>query len=137
MTPLTCSKTASTPQKQPPARTAVCSPLVFASGASIAGLGTLLPGVTADTEVVLHALIAEIMEIKIKSPEILSKYGCMSDIRDHDSKWIWRNAARRASRNQPQTLETNGQRTNPNTYFSHCRWKTRMSGLLKVRRNVW
>jgi hypothetical protein len=32
LTPLTCSNTASTPQKQPPAKTAVCSPFAVIGG---------------------------------------------------------------------------------------------------------
>src|SRR2546426_9391202 len=39
MTPLTCSNTAWIPQKQPPASTAVCWPLVVAKGSSTTGLG--------------------------------------------------------------------------------------------------
>src|SRR3990172_9770402 len=39
MTPLTCLNTASMPQKQPAANTAVCRPAVFTSAASTAGLG--------------------------------------------------------------------------------------------------
>src|ERR1700722_13733961 len=37
--PFTCSKTACTPQKQPPANTAVCLADVVAKGASRAGFG--------------------------------------------------------------------------------------------------
>src|SRR5262245_51788213 len=39
LTPFTCRKTASTPQKQPPANTAVCGPLTVDAGMSVAGAG--------------------------------------------------------------------------------------------------
>src|SRR6185436_12574318 len=71
------------PQKQPPASTAVCSPLTFASGASMVGLG-MGPDLFADTLVTLQALIVGINNVKTRSPESLSKYVFMSDIRGFD-----------------------------------------------------
>src|SRR4030095_10945908 len=74
-TPLTCSKTASIPQKQPPASTAVCSPLAVASGASTAGLGTGPRGPSAEALVVLQAVIAGMIDDKIRRLKHLSKFG--------------------------------------------------------------
>src|SRR5207253_9164312 len=53
MTPLTCSKTASTPQKHPPASTAVCSPRALVSGASKIGFGIVVTEAVAVPQAVM------------------------------------------------------------------------------------
>src|ERR1700674_525053 len=47
VTPLKCSNTACTPQKQPPASTVVSWPLAAASGSSTAGFGNGIRGMAA------------------------------------------------------------------------------------------
>src|SRR6266498_2713741 len=55
LTPFTCSKTASTPQKQPPASTAVCSPLELARGASSVGSGIAVAEAVAELQATIVA----------------------------------------------------------------------------------
>src|ERR1700691_6792818 len=47
MTPLVCSKTPCTPQKQPPAKTKLCGPAAAAAGESSAGAGITTAGSAA------------------------------------------------------------------------------------------
>src|SRR4030095_16386919 len=75
------------PQKQPPASTAVCSPLTFAKGASTVGFG-MVPDLFADTLLMLQELIVGINDINRKRLESFSRYMYMPDIRGFDIKRI-------------------------------------------------
>src|SRR6266498_1888167 len=73
LTPFTCSKTASTPQQQPPASTAVCSPLELARGASRAGSGIAV----AEAVTALQATIVATMR---KMAALKARYLYMVDV---------------------------------------------------------